>query len=122
MIRPGAAVAVAVSTPTLGAPAQATPSGPGVMGTVLSQRTIGSTGYLPREITIPAGQAFSLAGRIVPRGSGWCSRAMSDQVMNGNLEVDVTVHAARCRERVASWFLVFVPSDELLPGCSPLGL
>ena len=57
MIRPGAAVAVAVSTPALGAPAQATPSGPGVMGTVLSQRTIGSTGYLPREITIPAGQA-----------------------------------------------------------------
>jgi hypothetical protein len=40
-----------------GAPAQATPPGPGVSGTIIRQTTVGGTDYVLREITIPAGQA-----------------------------------------------------------------
>jgi quercetin dioxygenase-like cupin family protein len=40
-----------------GAPAQATPPGPGVSGTIIKQTTVGGTDYILREITIPAGQA-----------------------------------------------------------------
>jgi quercetin dioxygenase-like cupin family protein len=40
-----------------GAAALATPPGPGVTGTVLSQTTVGATDYILREITIPAGQS-----------------------------------------------------------------
>ncbi|GAA2216022.1 cupin domain-containing protein [Nonomuraea monospora] len=41
----------------LSTPAQATPSGPGVVGTIIAQKTVGDTDYILREITIPAGQA-----------------------------------------------------------------
>lgn len=53
----GVTAAVAGTTLAFGAPAQATPPGPGVVGTVLSQQTIGNTDYILREITIPPGQA-----------------------------------------------------------------
>ena len=42
---------------TGGTAAVATPPGPGVAGTVLSQATVGNTDYILREITIPAGQS-----------------------------------------------------------------
>jgi len=51
------AAAVAGTTLALGTPAQATPAGPGVVGTVLSRHTVGDTDYILREITIPPGQA-----------------------------------------------------------------
>lgn len=51
------AAAVVASTLSFGTPALATPAGPGVTATVLSQTTIGNTDYILREITIPAGQA-----------------------------------------------------------------
>ncbi len=41
----------------IGTPAQATPPGPGVVGTIIAQKTVGDTDYILREITIPAGQA-----------------------------------------------------------------
>ncbi|MFF5075610.1 cupin domain-containing protein [Actinoplanes sp. NPDC000266] len=47
----------AVASLAVAAPAQATPAGPGVVGTIISQRTVGTTDYILREITIPAGQA-----------------------------------------------------------------
>jgi quercetin dioxygenase-like cupin family protein len=37
--------------------AGATPPGPGVTGTTLSQQTVDTTDYILREITIPAGQS-----------------------------------------------------------------
>src|ERR1044072_672084 len=45
------------ATLVLGTPAQATPAGPGVVGTIIAQKTVGDTDYILREITIPAGQA-----------------------------------------------------------------
>jgi hypothetical protein len=48
---------VAGATLAVGAPAQATPPGPGVAGTITWQTTVGPTDYILREITIPAGQA-----------------------------------------------------------------
>jgi quercetin dioxygenase-like cupin family protein len=42
---------------TGGTAAVATSPGPGVTGTVLSQTTVGTTDYILREITIPAGQS-----------------------------------------------------------------
>jgi quercetin dioxygenase-like cupin family protein len=42
---------------TAGTPAQATPPGPGVKGTIVSQTTIGEFDYVLREITVPPGQA-----------------------------------------------------------------
>ena len=41
----------------VGAPARATPPGPGVTGTIISRTTVGDTDYVLREVTIPAGQA-----------------------------------------------------------------
>jgi quercetin dioxygenase-like cupin family protein len=38
-------------------PALATPPGPGVSGTVLTDHTVGKTRYVVREITIPPGQS-----------------------------------------------------------------
>ncbi|MEV1238477.1 hypothetical protein ACIBO2_44735 [Nonomuraea sp. NPDC050022] len=46
----------AAATLVLGTPAQATPPGPGVVGTVIAQKTVGDTDYILREITIPAGR------------------------------------------------------------------
>lgn len=40
-----------------GMPAQATPPGSGVTGTIIAQTTRGHTDYILREITIPPGQA-----------------------------------------------------------------
>nr|WP_245771841.1 cupin domain-containing protein [Actinacidiphila guanduensis] len=37
--------------------AAATPAGPGVSGTILSQTTVGGVDYILREITIPPGQS-----------------------------------------------------------------
>lgn len=51
------AATVLGATVLMGTPAQATPPGPGVVGTVKWQTTIGPTDYILREITIPAGQA-----------------------------------------------------------------
>ncbi|GAA2554463.1 cupin domain-containing protein [Winogradskya consettensis] len=51
------ATAVGVMLTVAGAPAQATPAGPGVSGTIISQTTVGKTDYILREITIPPGQA-----------------------------------------------------------------
>jgi quercetin dioxygenase-like cupin family protein len=51
------AATVAGLTLAVGGPALATPPGPGVTGTILSQTTIGHTDYILREITIPAGQS-----------------------------------------------------------------
>lgn len=48
-----AAATVLVAGPT----AQATPPGPGVTGRIISQKTVGDTDYILREITIPPGQA-----------------------------------------------------------------
>ncbi|MET8529589.1 cupin domain-containing protein [Micromonospora sp. NPDC005172] len=56
----GAAAAAAMlvgATLTVSSPAQATPAGSGVVGTIITQTTIGDTDYILREITIPAGQA-----------------------------------------------------------------
>ena len=55
----GVAVAAMAAGATLaaGSPALATPPGPGVSGTIIWQGTVGSTDYILREITIPAGQA-----------------------------------------------------------------
>ncbi|MGC4855209.1 cupin domain-containing protein [Micromonospora sp. DT4] len=56
----GAAAAAAMvvgATLTVTTPAQATPAGSGVVGTIITQTTIGNTDYILREITIPAGQA-----------------------------------------------------------------
>lgn len=51
-------VATAVAGICLGAgPAMATPAGPGVTGTIITQKTVGSTDYILREITIPPHQA-----------------------------------------------------------------
>jgi quercetin dioxygenase-like cupin family protein len=51
-------IGLAVAAMTLAAgPALATPPGPGVTGTVLTDRTIGSTRIVVREITIPPGQS-----------------------------------------------------------------
>ncbi|MGC4864810.1 cupin domain-containing protein [Micromonospora sp. DT53] len=52
-----AATLAAGATLAIGAPAQATPSGPGVVGTVISQWTANGTDYTLREITIPTGQS-----------------------------------------------------------------
>ncbi|MBT0768501.1 hypothetical protein KIH74_06165 [Kineosporia sp. J2-2] len=51
--------AVMAATFTLGAAgaARATPPGPGVTGTIISQKTIGDTDFVLREVTLPAGQA-----------------------------------------------------------------
>lgn len=51
------ATVVAGTILTGGESALATPPGPGVSGTILSQTTVGDTDYILREITIPAGQA-----------------------------------------------------------------
>ncbi|MEW1825992.1 cupin domain-containing protein [Streptomyces sp. NPDC088196] len=48
---------VAVAALLAGTAAQATPAGPGVTATLISQTTIGDTDYTVREITIPPGQA-----------------------------------------------------------------
>ncbi|WP_352301026.1 cupin domain-containing protein [Kineosporia sp. NBRC 101731] len=52
-----AATAAATFTMSAAGAAQATPAGPGVVGTIISQKTIGHTDYVRREITIPPGQA-----------------------------------------------------------------
>jgi quercetin dioxygenase-like cupin family protein len=72
----GAGVVAAMAagaTLALGTPAQATPPGPGVVGTIISQTTVGDTDYILREITIPAGQA---TGWHFHRGElyGWVKR------------------------------------------------
>lgn len=50
----GTLAAAAVLT---GGTAQATPPGPGVTAKLISQKTVGDTDYVVREITIPPGQA-----------------------------------------------------------------
>ncbi|SFF11232.1 hypothetical protein SAMN05421541_106124 [Actinoplanes philippinensis] len=57
MLAGGLAATATAAALTVGAPAQATPPGPGVSGTIISQKTVGDTDYILREITIPAGQA-----------------------------------------------------------------
>ncbi|MGW0916308.1 cupin domain-containing protein [Streptomyces sp. NPDC002784] len=61
-LRSAVTAAVAAATFFVGGAgtAQATPPGPGVSGRVISQKTIGGTDYILREITIPPGQ-----------GTGW---------------------------------------------------
>ncbi|AZQ39720.1 cupin domain-containing protein [Streptomyces cyaneochromogenes] len=49
--------AVAAATVLVAGPAQATPPGPGVTGRIISQKTVGDTDYILREVTIPPGQA-----------------------------------------------------------------
>ncbi|MFC8241928.1 cupin domain-containing protein [Streptomyces chartreusis] len=49
--------AVVVATVLVAGPARATPPGPGVSGRTISQKTVGDTDYIVREITIPPGQA-----------------------------------------------------------------
>ncbi|MEU7875958.1 hypothetical protein [Dactylosporangium sp. NPDC049140] len=57
-LRVGAVAAIAAWVLLAGGTAAvATPPGPGVSGTVLSQTTVGDTDYTLREITIPAGQS-----------------------------------------------------------------
>ncbi|MFF7446425.1 MULTISPECIES: cupin domain-containing protein [unclassified Streptomyces] len=55
--RVGIAGAVAAATVLTCGTAQATPPGPGVTAKLISQRTVGETDYVLREITIPPGQA-----------------------------------------------------------------
>ncbi|MEU7588250.1 cupin domain-containing protein [Micromonospora sp. NPDC049230] len=49
--------AVVAGLALTGAPALATPSGPGVSGTIQWQTTVGDKDYILREVTIPPGQA-----------------------------------------------------------------
>ncbi|WP_328492083.1 cupin domain-containing protein [Streptomyces sp. NBC_00414] len=49
--------AVAAVTVLAGGTAHATPPGPGVTGTLITQKTVGGTDYVVREITVPPGQA-----------------------------------------------------------------
>ena len=56
-LRVGIAGAVAAATALTCSTAHATPPGPGVMGKLISQITIGNTDYVVREITVPPGQA-----------------------------------------------------------------
>ncbi|MDF3144289.1 MULTISPECIES: cupin domain-containing protein [unclassified Streptomyces] len=49
--------AVAAATVLVAGPAQATPPGPGVTARTISQKTVGDTDYILREVTIPPGQA-----------------------------------------------------------------
>ncbi|WP_328557260.1 cupin domain-containing protein [Streptomyces sp. NBC_00358] len=56
-LRTGAAGIAALCLALVAVPAHATPPGPGVSGTVVSQTTVGGTDYILREITIPPGQA-----------------------------------------------------------------
>jgi hypothetical protein len=51
------AAMTAGATLVMGGPAQATPPGPGVVGKIIAQTTVGGTDYILREITIPPGQA-----------------------------------------------------------------
>ncbi|MET8446221.1 cupin domain-containing protein [Streptomyces sp. NPDC005209] len=48
---------VAAATMLACGTARATPAGPGVTARVISQKTVGGTDYVLREITIPPGQA-----------------------------------------------------------------
>ena len=54
----------------VGAPAQATPAGPGVSGRIIVQRTVGGTDYILREVTIPPGQATGWHSHLGPL-YGW---------------------------------------------------
>ncbi|MES5819988.1 cupin domain-containing protein [Streptomyces sp. RG80] len=56
-LRVGIAGVVAAATTLTCGTAQATPPGPGVTAKLISQRTVGDTDYVLREITIPPGQA-----------------------------------------------------------------
>ncbi|MBL1114011.1 cupin domain-containing protein [Streptomyces sp. 110] len=57
-IRAGVIAAVAATATLVGvATAEATPSGPGVTGKIISQTTVGGKDYILRQITIPAGQS-----------------------------------------------------------------
>ncbi|NUP23088.1 MAG: cupin domain-containing protein, partial [Streptomyces sp.] len=49
--------AVAAATVLVAGPALATPPGPGVTARTISQKTVGDTDYILREVTIPPGQA-----------------------------------------------------------------
>ncbi|MGW2521466.1 cupin domain-containing protein [Streptomyces sp. NPDC001617] len=57
LLRTGLITVVALSSSLVAGSAQATPPGPGVKATVISQTTIGDTDYILREITIPPGQS-----------------------------------------------------------------
>jgi quercetin dioxygenase-like cupin family protein len=58
LLRAAAATAMTAGATLVAAqPAAATPPGPGVVGTIISQTTVGRTDYILREITIPPGQA-----------------------------------------------------------------
>ncbi|GAA0463916.1 cupin [Paractinoplanes deccanensis] len=52
-----AILAMAGAFSLIGTAAEATPPGPGVTGTILWQKTVGSTDYIYREIHLPAGQS-----------------------------------------------------------------
>jgi quercetin dioxygenase-like cupin family protein len=56
-LRIAVAGAVAAATVLVAGPARATPPGPGVTARTISQKTVGGTDYVLREITIPPGQA-----------------------------------------------------------------
>ncbi|PWI13349.1 cupin [Streptomyces sp. Act143] len=56
-LRVGTAAAVAVAAVLTGGTAGATPPGPGVTAKLISQKTVGDTDYVVREITVPPGQA-----------------------------------------------------------------
>ena len=56
-LRVGIAGVVAAATTLTCGTAQATLPGPGVTAKLISQRTVGDTDYVLREITIPPGQA-----------------------------------------------------------------
>lgn len=56
--RVGMLAAVAATSALVGAgTAEATPSGPGVVGKIISRTTVGDKDYILRQITIPAGQS-----------------------------------------------------------------
>ncbi|MFJ2828379.1 cupin domain-containing protein [Streptomyces sp. NPDC087263] len=57
VLRTGVAGTAVLCLSLVAGPAYATPPGPGVTGTVITQTTVGDTDYILREITVPAGQS-----------------------------------------------------------------
>ncbi|MEV0638440.1 cupin domain-containing protein [Streptomyces sp. NPDC050619] len=57
LLRTGLITVIALGSSLVAGSAQATPPGPGVKGTVISQTTIGDKDYILREITVPPGQS-----------------------------------------------------------------
>ncbi|MFF4346217.1 cupin domain-containing protein [Streptomyces sp. NPDC001530] len=57
LVRTGLTAAVVLGLSLAASPAFATPPGPGVTGTIISQTTIGSKDYILRQVTVPPGQS-----------------------------------------------------------------